>query len=110
MNHFIVMNSLIGEPGPGMFRVRADRIDWMAEYTDYTLVSVCGKEFKVEEPINEILSHIEDPTLIYRFFPEYKRPDPMELEKKYRNGFKRALEIEKIPCIPYPGQGGPECR
>lgn len=81
MNHFILLTALYPSVEEGLktniitYRIRADRIDWVAECTPqhglrHSVVSVGGKEMHVMEPVGEILQHIEDYTLPYK--AEYK--------------------------------------
>ena len=75
MDHFIVMTPV---DGLSHCRVRADCIKWLQEETAsdgrvYTAVSTGDRVFFVEEPVYEIIQHIEDSTLPYRPLHEMTR-------------------------------------
>jgi len=87
-------------------RVRADRIDWLEEQgeirsTHHTVVSVGGKEFRVAEPICEILPHIEDPALMYKSIDGMERPSPLKMSVAECN------RLERLPS--YVSDECPEC-
>ena len=76
MSHFILLTAVYNSEDEGLanailtYRIRADRIDWVAErepqgHFRHSVVSVNGKEILVMEPVGEILQHIEDYTLPY---------------------------------------------
>jgi hypothetical protein len=76
MSHFILLTAVYNSEEEGLtnailtYRIRADRIDWVAEREPqgklrHSVVSVNGKEILVQEPVGEILQHIEDYTLPY---------------------------------------------
>jgi len=94
MSHFIILTSPIGfstEPHNSIctYRIRADRIDWIAEkgaYTpqQHTVVCVNGVELQVEEPELVILTYIKDPAAPLVGEEQYtRRPRPEAYREKY---------------------------
>jgi hypothetical protein len=102
MSHFIILSS-----PPHLntdeitYRIRADRIDWIAStHGPETVVSVNGKEFRVMEPAHVILDYIKNPDAPLIMEDEWEHaPTIFSYEKKYgkKEGKRRYLKDMHIP-------------
>ena len=106
MSHFIILTASMKVDAPECtYRIRADRIDWMADRhtaspMSHTVVSVNGTELQVEEPVHVILTYIKDPTAPILGEDQYERnPNVHEYMKKHgdKEGIKRYLEVLHCP-------------
>jgi len=99
MDHFIVITPT---GGLSHCRVRADCIKWLQEEAGpdgrvTTAVSTGDKIFFVEEPIHEIIQHIEYSTLPYKPLHEMTRKH--DISEDVAQGLKR----QRLPS--YVGSG-----
>jgi len=106
MSHYIILTAPIGQNASEItYRVRADRIDWMADRrTPYyhTVVSVNGTELMVEEPVHIILTYIKDPNALLKSERDFgwgRDTKESDYEEKYgkKEGTQRYLEDFHIP-------------
>jgi len=87
------------------YRVRADRIDWMADRRKpfyHTVVSINGTELQVEEPVHIILTYIKDPYALLKSEQDFgwsRDTSFLDYEKKYgeKEGNRRYLRDFHIP-------------
>jgi len=106
MSHYIILTALTEQNLPEItYRVRADRIDWMADRrTPYyhTVVSVNGTELQVEEPAHVILTYIKNPNAPLkseRDFGWSRDTKESDYEEKYgkKEGTRRYCEDFHMP-------------
>jgi len=102
MSHYIILTAA---PSVNVeectYRVRADRIDWMADRNRHTtVVSVNGTELFVEEPCHIILNYIKNPDAPIQNEDSYERdPCILDYKKRYGNeeGHRRYCKYMHIP-------------
>ena len=107
MSHFIFLTEARHlDRGYTTFRVRADRITWIAERYPYceqrhTVVCVDGLELQVEEPAHIVMTYIKDPNAPI-FSPQYYEHYPCPVEFKQKHGDKEGRRLyDKV--MHYPG-------
>jgi hypothetical protein len=105
-SHFIFLTAQYGKAATCSYRVRADRIDWIAKCNafspdQHTIVSVNGTALKVEEPPHLILEYIENPARPIIDADKQEDLDSIELHRKY-GGFEGSKRYLKASKLPYP--------